>query len=106
MIPAGRLPARRIGNKPSELAGIVDIEQEVVVVRGAHVATATEFVETLGPPEDADDDLVEVPARPEEETALEGPAGDLDQGTRLRDVTELSCHAPIRRKTTPKTCSP
>jgi len=54
----------------------------------------------------ADDDLVEVPAGPKEEAALEGPAGDLDQGTAFGDEAKGSAHTRIRRKTTPESCSP
>jgi hypothetical protein len=64
------------------------------MIRREHVAAATDFVEALGPSQDADDDLVERPAGPEEVTAVEGPAGDLDQGAAFGDVTESSSHTP------------
>jgi hypothetical protein len=73
-------------HESSELTGIVDVEQEMVVIGAKHIAAATDFVEALGPSQDTDDDLVERPAGPEEETAVEGPAGDLDQGTAVRNV--------------------
>jgi hypothetical protein len=75
------------------LAGIVDVEQEVIVIRREHVAATTDFVKTLGPSQDADDELIERPAGPEEETAVEGAAGHLDQGTAVWDVAESSAHA-------------
>jgi len=61
-----------VAHEPGQLAGIVDVEQEVVVIRREHVAATTDFVETLGPSQDADDDLVERrPASPALETELE-----------------------------------
>jgi hypothetical protein len=62
------------------------------VIRREHVAAATDFVEALGSSQDADDDLVERPAGPEEVTAVESPAGDLDQGTAVRYVAQSSSH--------------
>jgi hypothetical protein len=46
----------------------------------------------LGPAEDAHDDVVEHRAGSKEETAVEGPAGDLDEGTAFGDVAESSAH--------------
>jgi hypothetical protein len=89
-----------------ELAGVADVEQEVVVIGREHVAAATDFVEALGSSQDSDDHFVERSAGPEEVTAVEGPAGDLDQGTAVRDVTESSAHAQIRRKIRPQSSSP
>jgi hypothetical protein len=87
------------------LAGVVDVEKEVIVRGGEHVATATDFVEALGPSQDADDDLVERPAGPKKETAVESSAGDLDQATAFGNVAESSAHAQIRRKIGPETSS-
>jgi hypothetical protein len=42
-----------------------------------------------GASEDADDDVVELRTGPEEEAAVDGSAGDLDQGPAFGDVTEL-----------------
>ena len=95
-----------MGHTARELARIVDVEQKVIVVGSEHVATEADSVETLSPAQDTGDDLVEVPAGPEEEAALEGPAGDLDQGTAVGDEAKGSAHALIRRKMTPETCSP
>jgi len=52
---------------------------------GEHVAADSHLVTALGPSQDADDDLVELPAGPKEETAVDGTAGDLDQGTAVWD---------------------
>jgi hypothetical protein len=81
-----------VAHKPGQLAGIVDVEQEVIVIRREHVAAATDFIEMLGTSQDADDDLVERPAGPEEETAVESAAGHLDQGTAVWDIAESSAH--------------
>ena len=95
-----------MAHETGELADIVDVEQEVVVIGREHVAAATDFIEALGSSQDADDDLVERPAGPEEVTAVKGPAGDLDQGTAVRNVAESSSHAQIRRKNGPQSSSP
>ena len=60
-----------------------------------HVTAATDLVEALGPSQDADDDLVERPAGPKEETAVDRSAGDLDQGTAFGDVAESSAHTGV-----------
>jgi hypothetical protein len=64
---------------------------------GEHVPADTDAVAALGPPEDADDNLVELPAGTKEETAVDRTAGDLDQGTLVWDVAKSSAHAGIRR---------
>jgi hypothetical protein len=81
-----------VAYESSELEGVVDIDQAMVMVRQEDVATTADLVEALGPAEDADEDLVEHPAGPEEETALEGPAGDLDQGAAVGDKAKVSAH--------------
>jgi hypothetical protein len=49
-------------------------------------------VELLGSGEHADDDLVERQAGPEEEPALDGAAGHLDEGSSLRNEADRSPH--------------
>jgi len=70
----------------------------------AKAKAAAERVHPLGPGQDAEDDLVERQAGAKEETAVEGPAGDLDQGTAFGDVAESSAHALIRRKNGLQSC--
>src|SRR5882672_8673073 len=82
-----------MGHTARELVGVLDVEEEMQVVRREDVATTTDFVQALGPSEDADDDLVELAAGPKEETAVDGAAGDLDQGTAVWDEAESSAHA-------------
>ena len=82
-----------VAHELGELAGVVDVEEKVVVRGGKHVSADADLVETLGPSQDADDDLVELPAGPKEETAVEGAAGDLDQGTAFWDEAKSSAHA-------------
>src|SRR3954463_1012070 len=83
-----------VAHEPAELEGVVDVEEEVVVGGGEHVAADAHLVEALGPPEDAEDDLVELPAGPKEETAVEGAAGDLDEGSAVWDKAKWSAHHP------------
>jgi hypothetical protein len=51
-------------------------------------------IEPLGPAEDARGDVVDLRAGPEQQAALQGPAGDLDQGASFGDVAEFSSHTP------------
>jgi hypothetical protein len=70
-----------MAHESRELPGVVHVEEDVVVVGGEHVAAATDFVETLGPSQDAHDDLVARPAGPKEETAVQGPSPNLLRAT-------------------------
>jgi len=72
-----------VAHEARELEGVVDIQEEVKMGGGKHVVADADRVLPLGPAEDADDDVVERRAGSKEETAVEGPAGDLDEG-RLR----------------------
>jgi len=49
------------------------------------VATATDLEGSLGASEDADDDLIELLAGEQQQSSVDRPAGDLDQGAALRD---------------------
>ena len=93
--------ARQVGvdvaHEAGELEGIVHIEGEVEMVRDECVRTDADRVLPLGPSQDADDDVVDGRVRAKEETAVEGSAGDLDEGTAFGDEPESS-HARIRRK--------
>jgi hypothetical protein len=53
-------------------------------------------VALLGSSEHSKDELVELSAGPEQEAALEGSAGDLDQGTAVWDEAESSAHTPYK----------
>jgi hypothetical protein len=85
-----------ISHESREPVGGIDVEQKVEVIRGEHVPADAHLVQTLGSPEDADDDLVEHGGRPKEETALEGPAGDLDQGAIVGNEAEGAAHTRNR----------
>ena len=56
----------------------------VVVPEDDHGHNA-HVVEALGTTEDAEDDVVDSRARAQEETALDGPGRDLDEGSPLGD---------------------
>jgi hypothetical protein len=92
-----------VPHESGELEGVVDVEQEIEVVRSEGVTTTTDFVETLGSAEDAHDDLVERPAGRKEEAALEGSAGDLDQGAAVGDenLLALELHGFARGRRAP-----
>jgi hypothetical protein len=49
-------------------------------------------VASLGPGQGSHDDLVEQGTGPEEESAVDGAAGDLEEGTAFRGVSDLSGH--------------
>jgi hypothetical protein len=84
------------------LAGVVHVEQEVVVRREEHVSAEADLVEALGPAEDTHDDLVERPAGPEEVPAVEGAAGHFDQGAAVRDEAKGSAHTPDKTENHPQ----
>jgi hypothetical protein len=62
-----------------EALRIRDLKQEVKMVGQADDGRDADRVEPAGSGEDSDEDLVEPGAGPEEEQAVDGPAGDLDQ---------------------------
>jgi hypothetical protein len=56
------------------------------MVRQGDEGAAADLVESLGASEDAGHEVVELRARPEKETAVEGAAGDLDEAPAFGDV--------------------
>jgi len=62
------------------------------------------LVQALRPAEDAEDDLVELAARDEEESRLDGAVRDLDEGASLRDEADAPGHGRKRRNH--GTCQP
>jgi hypothetical protein len=83
-----------MAHETGKLADVVDFEQEVEMIGEKGKTATADFVEPLGASEDADDDVVELRTGPEKETAVDGSAGDLDQGPAFGDVTESSSHTP------------
>src|SRR3954453_22320339 len=63
-------------------------------------------VALLGPGEGPDDDLVHQGTGTEQETAVEGTAGDLDQGSSFGDEADSSAHTPEDGKSGPKLIRP
>jgi hypothetical protein len=61
-------------------SGVVDLQDEVEVVRGKEEGDDAHRVAALGPGEGSQDDGIEGGPGPKEEAALERPAGYLDQG--------------------------
>ena len=51
-------------------------------------------IEPLSPAENPSGDVVELRTRPEQQSPLQGPAGDLDQGAPLGDVAKFPSHTP------------
>jgi hypothetical protein len=94
-----------VTHETSQLAGVVDVQQQVVMRGQEDVETAADFVAFLGASEDAGDDLIGLPSGEEEKAVLEGPAGDLDQGTVFWDEAKSSAHTPRRRKNDPESDS-
>jgi hypothetical protein len=79
------LKAPQKGKELRELEGVVDVQEEVHVIGGKYEGTGADWVLPLGPAEDAEDDVLELLARAKEETAVEGAAGDLDEGPAFGD---------------------
>jgi len=95
-----------IAHEARELVGVVDVEQQVIMGGDKYERADPDVVQPLGSPEDAGDDLVDLPTGTEEVAALHGPAGDLDQGSAFGDEAKSSAHAQIRRKIGPQSSSP
>ena len=95
-----------ITHEARELAGVPDIEQQVVVGREKYESADRDVIQPLGSPQDSNDDLVELRTGAEEMAALDGAAGGLDEGPAFGDESESSAHAQIRRKKTLESSSP
>jgi hypothetical protein len=74
-----------VAHEAAELVSVVDVQEEVEVVAGQDVTTNPSRVLPLGSAENANDDLVEYRARAQEEAAVDGAGGHLDQGTAFGD---------------------
>jgi len=55
------------------------------MVRHHHDVMASNLVQTLSPPKDTYHDLIKGRARPQQETAVDGTAGDVDESAFFRD---------------------
>ena len=75
-----------VPHEEGQLAGVRSPDEEVVVARHQDDPADRDRVETLRPAEDAQGDLVEFRAGLEQEPALLGPAGDLEQAPALRRI--------------------
>ena len=64
-----------------------------LLVRREDIADDLDRVLALGASEDAEDDVVELRGRAQQQTPLDGPAGDLDEGTSLWDEAQMATHA-------------
>ncbi len=56
------------------------------------VSAATDLEGSLGASEDTDDDLIELLAGSQQQSSVDRPAGDLDQGAAIRDEAKFSAH--------------
>ena len=61
------------------MLGVVDLEEQVVMVPKEDVPTDPDRKESLGTAEDAEDDLVEIARGREQEASLYGAASDLNE---------------------------
>jgi hypothetical protein len=80
------------------LPGVLDPDEHVVVAREHDETAEGHLVEALGSAEDAQDDLVQLAAGPEQRPAMNGAVGDLEEGSALRDVAYFSSHAQMDGK--------
>jgi hypothetical protein len=81
------------GNAGCELAGVPDPEEEMHVRRQKAKAHDFKGIAGLGASEDAEDDVVELLGRTQEEASLDGAAGDLDEGPAVGHVAKMATHA-------------
>jgi len=87
-----------VAHEVRELLGAVDPQEQVIVIGQEGEGTDLHFVETLGPGQSTDDDLVERRAWAEKEAALDGAGRDFDQGLGFGNEAERSAHEEERRK--------
>ena len=74
----------------------------MVVAGGKRKSDESDGEELLGAAEGAEDEVVELLARSEQEAALNGPGGDLHQAAPFRwQIAQSSSHEPLRRRTEP-----
>jgi hypothetical protein len=66
---------------------------EVQVVRGEDVRHDVDGLHALGASEDAEDDVVELRGRAQQQTPLDGTAGHLDEGPAGWDEAQMATHA-------------
>jgi hypothetical protein len=76
-----------------ELLGISRCDQQVAVIRQDDDRVHDHPIQSLGAAEDAEDGLVDRWSRLQEQPAVDGSGGDLDQGSRGRDMAERTGHA-------------
>jgi hypothetical protein len=76
-----------------ELPGVVDLQNEVKVIRREKEGNDPHWISALGPGEGSQEDGIEGRPGPKEEAALERPASYLDQGARVWDEADSSTHA-------------
>jgi hypothetical protein len=84
--------ASQVGVDRGELGGVIDEEEKVVMISQAYRGDDANGVALLGSAEDAEKDLVELRARPEEEATVDGAGGDFDEGLRVWDESLGSAH--------------
>ena len=82
-----------MGHTVRELPGVVDLQDEVEVIRREEEGNDPHRIATLGSGERSQDDGIEGGPGPKEEAALERPAGYFDQGAWGWDEADLSAHA-------------
>jgi len=63
------------------------------VVRRKYVSSYVYWVLALRASEDAEDDVVELRGRAQQQTPLDGAAGDLDEGPAFWDEAQMATHA-------------
>jgi len=73
--------------KGCQLVGVFDVQQQVVMGREKRVGADRDGIQPERSAEDAEDDLVQRRAGPQEVTAVDGAAGDLDEGPAFGDET-------------------
>jgi site-specific DNA recombinase len=80
------------GEELRELLGGVHDQEQVVVITEERIRADLDSVAFLGSAQEAEHDLVELMARPQEETAVDRPGGDFDEGLLARDEAQRSAH--------------
>jgi len=77
----------QIAHEVGQLAGVFDVQQQVVMGGEKRVGADRDGIQPERSSKDAEDDLVQRRAGPQEVTAVDGAAGDLDEGPAFGDET-------------------
>ena len=85
----------------SQLAGRVDREEKVVVVRKHDACVESDSIESLCPTENSYEQTIELSRGSQQESALDGAIRDFDEAASRRNESKATSHTYERRNAAP-----